>query len=77
MSFDKHQDNKQLRRISLGSRQKQGEKKRLHGMFDVSYNELQMSALESLYISKYQPILCKQNGFCNLLLSDSTEESLT
>ena len=41
--------------------------------FETSSSELQLSMLEVLYITKYQPALCKQKEFYNLLLFNPTD----
>ena len=41
-------------------------------IFETSSSELQLSVLNVLYITKYQPILCKQKEFYNLLSFNST-----
>ena len=41
-------------------------------ILEVSNRELQLSVLEVLYITKYQPTLCKQKEFYNLLIFNPT-----
>ena len=42
-------------------------------ILEISYCELQFSVLEELHITKYQPTQCKQKGFYDLLLFNSTD----
>ena len=50
----------------------------MFSMFDIiPGTDLQLSALEALYIIKYQLALCKQKDFYNVLLFKSADYTVT
>ena len=49
----------------------------MFSILEASSSELQLAVREVLFITKYQPTLCKQKEFYNILLFNSTDYTAT